>query len=214
MPRALGTTGMPAAGRPPTPSRQRRPGDAARDGAAAWHTTSGRGGAAAGNARPSAPTARHTLIRRPAAPLDCNPARAPAGQFGLRRDGEGARADGVDDGLVVGVEGDVGRRGPRGGGHGEGGAGLASRNGDGGWDRRHRGIAVEQRYHRTAGAVLTGGLAAAACQLLHTDAAWSGLIPCLAAFGYQISPSGGAPASGPRRRQGTTTRRPQPTLAL
>jgi hypothetical protein len=35
-----------------------------------------------------------------------------------------------------------------------------------------------------AGAVLTGGLAAAACQLLHTSTAWSGLIPCLAAFGY------------------------------
>jgi hypothetical protein len=35
-----------------------------------------------------------------------------------------------------------------------------------------------------AGAVLTGGLAAAACQLLHAGAAWSGLVPCLAAFGY------------------------------
>ena len=35
-----------------------------------------------------------------------------------------------------------------------------------------------------AGAVLTGGLAAAACQLLHTGATWAGLIPCLAAFGY------------------------------
>jgi Zn-dependent protease with chaperone function len=34
------------------------------------------------------------------------------------------------------------------------------------------------------GAVLTGGLAAAACQLLHAGFAWSGLIPCLAAFGY------------------------------
>ena len=34
------------------------------------------------------------------------------------------------------------------------------------------------------GAVLTGGLAAAACQLLHTGAAWPGLIGCLAAFGY------------------------------
>jgi Zn-dependent protease with chaperone function len=35
-----------------------------------------------------------------------------------------------------------------------------------------------------AGAVLTGGLAAAACQLLHAGAAWPGLIGCLAAFGY------------------------------
>src|SRR5260221_1778 len=35
-----------------------------------------------------------------------------------------------------------------------------------------------------AGAVLTGGLAAAACQLLHAGVAWSGLLPCLAAFGY------------------------------
>jgi len=35
-----------------------------------------------------------------------------------------------------------------------------------------------------AGAVLTGGLAAAACQALHAGAAWPGLIPCLAAFGY------------------------------
>jgi len=35
-----------------------------------------------------------------------------------------------------------------------------------------------------AGALLTAGLAAAACQLLHTGAVWSGLIPCLAAFGY------------------------------
>jgi Zn-dependent protease with chaperone function len=35
-----------------------------------------------------------------------------------------------------------------------------------------------------AGAVLTAGLAAAACQLLHAGAAWSGLIPCLAGFGY------------------------------
>jgi Zn-dependent protease with chaperone function len=35
-----------------------------------------------------------------------------------------------------------------------------------------------------AGTVLTGGLAAAACQLLHAGAAWSGLLPCLAAFGY------------------------------
>jgi len=35
-----------------------------------------------------------------------------------------------------------------------------------------------------AGAVLTGGLAAAACQLLHAGTAWPGLIGCLAAFGY------------------------------
>jgi Zn-dependent protease with chaperone function len=35
-----------------------------------------------------------------------------------------------------------------------------------------------------AGAVLTGGLAAAACQPLHAGAAWPGLIGCLAAFGY------------------------------
>jgi len=35
-----------------------------------------------------------------------------------------------------------------------------------------------------AGAVLTGGLAAAACQLLHAGAAWPGLTGCLAAFGY------------------------------
>jgi Zn-dependent protease with chaperone function len=35
-----------------------------------------------------------------------------------------------------------------------------------------------------AGAVLTGGLAAAACQLLRAGAAWPGLIGCLAAFGY------------------------------
>jgi hypothetical protein len=35
-----------------------------------------------------------------------------------------------------------------------------------------------------AGAVLTGGLALAACQLVHAGATWSGLIPCLAAFGY------------------------------
>jgi len=35
-----------------------------------------------------------------------------------------------------------------------------------------------------AGAVLTGGLAAAACQLLHAGPAWPGLIGCLAAFGY------------------------------
>jgi Zn-dependent protease with chaperone function len=35
-----------------------------------------------------------------------------------------------------------------------------------------------------AGAVLTGGLAAAACQLLHAGPAWPGLIGCLAVFGY------------------------------
>ena len=35
-----------------------------------------------------------------------------------------------------------------------------------------------------AGAVLTAGLAAAACQVLQAGAAWSGLIPCLAGFGY------------------------------
>jgi Zn-dependent protease with chaperone function len=35
-----------------------------------------------------------------------------------------------------------------------------------------------------AGAALTAGLATAACLLLHTGAAWPGLIPCLAAFGY------------------------------
>jgi hypothetical protein len=35
-----------------------------------------------------------------------------------------------------------------------------------------------------AGAVLTGGLAAAACQLLHAGPAWPGLTGCLAAFGY------------------------------
>jgi len=35
-----------------------------------------------------------------------------------------------------------------------------------------------------ASAIMTGGLAVAACQLLHVGAAWSGLIPCLAAFGY------------------------------
>ena len=35
-----------------------------------------------------------------------------------------------------------------------------------------------------AGAVLTAGLAAAACQLFNAGAAWSGLIPCLAGFGY------------------------------
>jgi Zn-dependent protease with chaperone function len=35
-----------------------------------------------------------------------------------------------------------------------------------------------------AGAVLTGGLAAAACQLLHAGAASPGLIGCLVAFGY------------------------------
>jgi len=35
-----------------------------------------------------------------------------------------------------------------------------------------------------AGAVLTGGLAAAACEALHAGAAWPGLIGCLAAFGY------------------------------
>jgi len=35
-----------------------------------------------------------------------------------------------------------------------------------------------------AGAILTAALAAAACQVLHAGVAWSGLIPCLAAFGY------------------------------
>jgi len=35
-----------------------------------------------------------------------------------------------------------------------------------------------------AGAILTAGLAAAACQLPHAGAAWPGLIPCLAGFGY------------------------------
>jgi hypothetical protein len=35
-----------------------------------------------------------------------------------------------------------------------------------------------------AGAILTAGLTAGACQLLHAGAAWPALLPCLAAFGY------------------------------
>ena len=37
---------------------------------------------------------------------------------------------------------------------------------------------------RLAGALLTFALASAACQALHASAEWSGLVPCLAAFGY------------------------------
>ena len=49
-----------------------------------------------------------------------------------------------------------------------------------------------------AGAILTGGLAAAACQLLHAGAAWPGLIPCLAAFGYLgWRPTWARPGRGP-----------------
>ena len=60
-----------------------------------------------------------------------------------------------------------------------------------------------------AGAILTAALAAAACQLLHADAAWSGLIPCLAAFGYLgWRPAWARTARGPvpaRGRAGITT---------
>ena len=53
-----------------------------------------------------------------------------------------------------------------------------------------------------AGAILTGGLAAAACQLLHAGAAWSGLIPCLAAFGYLgWRPAWTRPPARPRARR-------------
>jgi len=37
---------------------------------------------------------------------------------------------------------------------------------------------------RLAGALLIFALASAACQALHASAEWSGLVPCLAAFGY------------------------------
>jgi Zn-dependent protease with chaperone function len=37
---------------------------------------------------------------------------------------------------------------------------------------------------RLAGALLAFALASAACQALHASAQWSGLVPCLAAFGY------------------------------
>ncbi len=53
-----------------------------------------------------------------------------------------------------------------------------------------------------AGAVLTGGLAAAACQLLHAGAAWPGLIGCLAAFGYLgWRPAWTRPPARPRARR-------------